>query len=131
MGAPTKYTPKMCGKVIKIMKEGASLVEVAADLEISRETIYDWCNPESERFNVKFSDTIKKGVSLSEAWWERNGRENLQNRDFNYTGWYMNMKNRFDWADKTESKNETLNKFAVVSENPETPDEWLSKNKPE
>jgi len=102
VGRPTKYKSEMCDQVIALMSEGASLVEVAAEIGVCRETIWDWTNEESERFIEEFSNTIKKGIRLSEAWWERKGRTSLENKEFSYTGWYMNMKNRFGWSDKQE-----------------------------
>ncbi len=94
-GRPSKYEPEMCDQVIELMKEGASLVEVAAEIGICEDTLHEW-----KKTNAEFSESIKKGVQLSAAWWERKGRTNLENKDFSYTGWYMNMKNRFGWRDK-------------------------------
>lgn len=101
-GRPTDYKKEMLPKIIKLMQEGGSKTEVCAMLDISRETLRDWTDKDSTRFKKELSDTIKRGVELSKAWWIKNGRTNLTNKDFNYTGWYMNMKNRFKWADKRE-----------------------------
>lgn len=106
MARPTKYDPDKNSEVIELMKEGASITEVAVLLDISRETIYDWIDPKSERFNKEFSDTIKKGLDLSQSWWEKKGRINLENHKFNYVGWYMNMKNRFKWTDRNDHSSE-------------------------
>jgi len=81
-------------KVIKLKKQGASDVEVRAELDISQDL---W-----ERFieEIKeFSLTIKRGDDLCKAWWEKHGRTNLNNKEFNCVLWYMNMKNRFGWKD--------------------------------
>lgn len=101
MARPTKYDPSKNQSVIDLMSEGASIVEVAGLLDVDRQTVYNWMDEHKE-----FFDTIKKGLDKSQEWWEKQGRKNLQNKDFNYTGWYMNMKNRFrdDWKDKTETK---------------------------
>ena len=101
MGRPTKYKKEMCETVIELMREGASQEEVIGSLDISKDTYYRWKEEHEE-----FSDAIKRGVRLSQTWWERQGRISLKDREFNYTGWYMNMKNRFRWADKQEVKNE-------------------------
>ena len=101
MGRPTKYKPEMCETVIELMKEGASQYEVLATLGISEDTFYRW-----KKENEEFSESIKRGSQLSQAWWEKKGRISLDDRQFNSTLWYMNMKNRFKWADKQEVKNE-------------------------
>lgn len=91
-------------EVLELYRDGGSDAEVKAMIYEWRGTfsndLWDrWMNQVPE-----FSETIKKGRILSEAWWTKNGRINLENKDFSYTGWYMQMKNRFGWSDKTENK---------------------------
>lgn len=105
VGRPTKYKPEMCEVVVELMARGASKFEVAAEIGVCMDTVTEWQKPEN---NEAFSAAIKKGEQLSRAWWEKNGRINLENKDFSPTLWYMNMKNRFGWADKQETTNTNI-----------------------
>lgn len=110
VGRPTEdltSLPKEWYKdVLKLYKDGGSDVEVKA-------LIYEWRGSFSNSLwnrwieeEEEFSQTIKIGKILSEAWWSKSGRKNLENKDFSYTGWYMNMKNRFKWTDRQETTHE-------------------------
>lgn len=88
---------KVCSTIMDLMRDGASITEVAAELGIARSTFYEWRDEYSE-----IADTLKRAEDLSAAWWERCGRINLHTQGFSYTGWYMNMKNRFKWTDRQE-----------------------------
>jgi hypothetical protein len=90
-------------EVLELYSEGAADVEIKA-------LIYEWRGTFScDLWNrwmkdyEEFSITIKRGRMLSESWWNKSGRKNLKDKDFSYTGWYMNMKNRFGWRDKQET----------------------------
>jgi transposase len=102
VGRPSKYDPEMCLKLMDLMRDGASLVEVAAELGICEKTLHLW---KQNKDIPEFAEAVKRGAQLSNAWWEKKGRINLENKDFNYTGWYMNMKNRFGWRDKLDVEN--------------------------
>lgn len=89
--------------ILKLYKEGGSDVEVKALIygwrgSLSNDLWERWMEEEKE-----FSETIKVGKMLSEAWWSKSGRTNLTNKKFSYTGWYMNMKNRFGWTDRVDN----------------------------
>ena len=102
MARPTKYKKDMLKIVESEMAEGASKVELCAELGIDYQTFLDWQNPKKSNHVPEFLESVKKGEELSEAWWLRQGRKNLTNKEFNPTLWYMNMKNRHGWADKQQ-----------------------------
>jgi Helix-turn-helix domain of resolvase len=106
-----KYYPEVCKEVIALMMEGYSIKEVAYKLKIARSTLYLWMEEYKE-----LSDTVKDGVDFGEGFWMCEGRENLHNKDFNSTLWYMNMKNRFGWKDKTETENNHDVKVSEVTQ---------------
>lgn len=83
--------------IIDLSKQGASIIELSVALDISRDTFYALIERENQ-----FSDTIKRCKQYCEAWWIAKGRTELENKEFSYTGWYMNMKNRFGWTDRSD-----------------------------
>lgn len=117
-GPPTKYRPEMCETVIELMLQGASLEEVAAELDITVETLSQWRNPDGEYYKHDLSEAVKIGIQKSKAWWLKSGRINLENKDFSPALWYMNMKNRFGWSDKVQSEN-THNHVLIAADEDE------------
>ena len=106
-------------EVLSLYNEGASDVEIKG-------LIYGWLGTFSNDLwsrwmeeEAIFSETIKKGRELSRIWWEKLARENMHEipggPKFNATLWYMNMKNRFGWADKQEVRNENTNYNVEIS----------------
>lgn len=99
--------------IIEKMSHGASKEELILVLGIGHDTFYRLKKEEKV-----FQDTIKRGEELCKAWWMEVGRINIENKNFSPVLWYMNMKNRFGWKDKTEtdvtSNGKTLD-FKVIS----------------
>jgi len=97
-----KYHASMCDQVLDYMSTGMGKCEVAQNLGISYTTLNRW-----EKEIPEFREALKNGNYLAQAWWEGQGRTNL-NQDnknrFNNTLWIFCMKNKFseDWRDITE-----------------------------
>ena len=96
-GRPSSYKQEYCDQIVQYFKEGWSIEEICIELVICKQTFYNWCESNSE-----FLDSKKKGESFSQGWWMRQGRVNLENKDFSATLFYMNMKNRFGWKDRQD-----------------------------
>lgn len=101
-GRPSKYRPDMCETVIEMGKQGASKAQIASELGIHIDTIYDWDADESK---PEFSEALKLAMTHSQAWWENLGRDGIsQGQRFNATAFIFQMKNRFSehYKDRTE-----------------------------
>lgn len=98
-GRPSKYDPSFCDRVRELGRQGASLAEMALDLEIAYSTFDLWKNSKED-----FSEAVKDAERLSQGWWEKQGRIATFGavEGFNATSYIFQMKNRFrkDWNDK-------------------------------
>lgn len=98
VGRPTKYHPSMLPKIMELAANGASKVEIAVELGVTRATLYQWMQEMEE-----FSDTMQKAEELAQAWWEKMGRSATFGAfpAFNSAAFIFQMKNRFrkDWQD--------------------------------
>ena len=59
--------------------------------------------------NAAFAQLVEYGRTLSQAFWESQYRKNLNNKNFNTALLNFYMKNKFGWADKTETTNSNEN----------------------
>ena len=124
IGRPSEYKQEFNQIALDLMEQGASIVEVCAEIGIDRVTLYDWINIESDRYKPEFSNTIKLGKQRCQAWWEKKGRDYLieesemnvhtgtsKSKRLNTTAWIFNMKNRFkdDWSDTQKQEVEVKN----------------------
>ena len=100
-GRPTKYKPEFCDVVVQAGREGKTKAEMAADLDIDRGTLNEWCEAHPD-----FSRAVKLGLDYAQAWWEGKGRlATFGGTDgFNATSYIFQMKNRFsdDWRDRQD-----------------------------
>jgi hypothetical protein len=97
-GRPTKYSPKLCELLPAMFANGESVVEVCAELGIHKDTFFEWV-----KIHPDFSDSYKKGLELSAAWWTRLGRfGSMGKMRLQPATWIFNMKNRFKWTDRQE-----------------------------
>jgi hypothetical protein len=72
-GRPSKYNPAWVEELPDMFADGQSVLEVAVNLGISKTAYYEY-----EAAHPEFADASMRGKELSQAWWERQGREGLR-----------------------------------------------------
>lgn len=102
---------------------GKSRTWMAAQLDISRETIYEW-----EKTIPEFSDAITRAMAKSQAFWEDTGQAGIATQGFNAAVWVKSMTSRFpaDYTEKNKTEVTTIGdqpvgkvQIEVISANPE------------
>ena len=103
-GRPSSYDPAYCEQVIELGRIGCSVVEMAADIGVSRATLEaNWPTDHPE-----FLEAFTQAKVLSQAWWETMGRTNLimpqGSGSFQASVWSRSMAARFpaDWRESTK-----------------------------
>lgn len=103
----------MSRRVEGLFDQGGSIAEVCRIMGISRSTFHAWTKG-TDTLKNPFREVVKMGKEASEAWWVRQGRENLETRGFNANLWLLNMVNRFGWnSNRKEEKKEVEYKGSV------------------
>lgn len=123
-GRPSLYRPEYCERVIELGKEGMSVVEMAADIGVSRSSLEEsW----PELF-PEFSEAFARARELSQAWWEREGRTGLRADKFNAQLYSRSMSARFpkDWRETKEQRVTGADGGAVQIEGGLSPDQLAS-----
>ena len=96
MGAPTKYDPAMCAKVIELGEIGASIAEMAYECGVCRNTLKTW-----RKEYPDFLTALTRAELASQVWWEKKGRAGMEADKFNSAVWSRSMAARFpdDWRE--------------------------------
>lgn len=99
MARPTDYDPTLCERVIELGRAGKSHAQIAADLDVARQTLYNW-----QAAHPEFMDAIMRARDLAQAWFEDKGQAGLDSTGFNASLWAKQVSCRFrdDYTDKTE-----------------------------
>jgi len=101
----TIWTPIMSRRIEGLFDQGGTLVEASRLMGINRSTFNRWLKG-TDKEKQNFREVVDVGKEASEAWWIRQGRENLDTRGFNHGLWLMNMVNRFGWTSSHSRKDE-------------------------
>ena len=114
MGAPSSYKPEYCEAFKEMCRKGLSVPEIAAHLNVRRQTLWDW----AERY-PDFADAYKTGSEYRQLWWANLGKLGLMGEKKVNLGFYVWLsKNLAGWQDKVVST-ESQDLKDVVNDLPE------------
>ncbi len=109
VGRPTDYKPEYCQRVIELGRLGKSKAQIAANLDVARQTMEDWA-----RAHPEFLDAITRARDLALAWWEDQAQVGLVTEPgtgtFNASLWSKSVSCRFPDDYRDNSRHEVTGK---------------------
>ena len=105
VGRPSLYKPEYCETVIALGREGKSKAQIAAKLDVSRQTLENWGKAYPE-----FLDAITRAKDLELAWWEDTAQGGLGGGVLNAALWSRSMAARFPADYREEHRTEITGK---------------------
>jgi len=99
-GRPSKFKEEYCQQLIDHMAQGLSFETFGIPQKIPVSCLYTY----AQKFPT-FAEAKKEGFRACQLFWESMGRSAAVGKidNFNATVWIFNMKNRFQWRDRTDS----------------------------
>ena len=98
MCRPTKYKKAYCKQLVKWMSEGLSFESFGSEVDVNRDTLYEWA-----KVHPEFSDAKKLGFTKRQAVWEKRYAEMaVEGGPGNPSMMIFGMKNVAKWTDKQE-----------------------------
>lgn len=111
VGRPSLYKPEYCQMLIDHMSSGLSFESFAGLIGVCRATVYNF------EKNQEFLDAKRVAFEKNRLFWEKVGIEGMfmggKENPFNATVWVFNMKNRFNWKDKTEVREDSKQEINI------------------
>lgn len=106
----TKFNPAVHPmQFLEMSREGKSVQEIAAELMVTPETLKRW----SETFK-EFATAWEIGQACHEAWWLKQGKNNLTNTRFQTGLFKFLTTNKLGYAEKIETKSHNVNENVGV-----------------
>lgn len=101
-GRPSLYDPTYCERVIELGADGLSITGMAAEIGVDKATIMEWA-----KVHPEFSSALSRARAISQAWWERKGKESLvlpREVNFAQAVWTRSLACMFpdDWKESTK-----------------------------
>jgi len=90
MARPTGYRDEFCEQVIELGRQGKSKAQIAANLDVCRQTLENWATA-----HPAFLDALTRARDLAQAWWEDKAQIGLETPGFNASLWGRSMAARF------------------------------------
>lgn len=113
MARPTDYDPSFCDQVIAWGSEGKSVTWMAAQLDVSKQTVHNWAAAHPE-----FLDALARAKTKAQAHWEDLGQAGMYTPAFNASVYTKSMAARFpdDWRENSKVELSGANGGAIKTE---------------